>query len=64
MNQLKREIPKANWDSEKHRLQIKWSGGAHPYIQHVGCGHADIYQAVIVARAQPVISKRLRCRGL
>lgn len=57
MNQLKREIPKAKW-----MLQINRRGCAHPYVQHVGCGHADVYRAVIFARAQPVISTRFALR--
>lgn len=34
------------------------------HIQHVGGGHAGIHHTGILALAQPVISKRSRCRGL
>lgn len=60
-----RKFQKLSEILEKHRLQINWSGcGARPHIQHVGGGQADIHQALIFARAQAVISKRSRCRGL
>lgn len=51
-------ISEANWGSEKHRVQMNSA-----LVLTLNTREADIHQAVLFARAQPVISKRSRCRG-